>query len=239
MTSKQYNKTNPNSIENPSEQMMFSANQNNLACVGKELDPCDDRFRSREYGYPRPKKCIDDILTTTRIEGFGLKSTDPNYQPDKSDTHKYFWPVHNIKFVVDSLHYDMKNDAVKMTLSRLMYKYKYWKNDIKNNSQKTDSLSLMYDNLILFSYLLFVKFKEKDLIFLKDNIGGMGSEFPWVKLCWGDFRKFMEQEYPNNVQIKINGMLMIKKTIEDVFDITISKHSLYFYGTKTTTNPDQ
>ena len=29
----------------------------------------------------------------------------------------------------------------------------------------------------------------------------------------------------------------IKKTIEDVFDITISKHSLYFYGTKNTTNP--
>ncbi len=31
----------------------------------------------------------------------------------------------------------------------------------------------------------------------------------------------------------------IKKTIEDVFDITISKHSLYFYGTKNTTNPEQ
>ena len=31
----------------------------------------------------------------------------------------------------------------------------------------------------------------------------------------------------------------IKKTIEDVFDITISKHSLYFYGTKNTTNPKQ
>ena len=31
----------------------------------------------------------------------------------------------------------------------------------------------------------------------------------------------------------------IKKTIEDVFDITISKHSLYFYGPTTTTNPDQ
>ena len=31
----------------------------------------------------------------------------------------------------------------------------------------------------------------------------------------------------------------IKKTIEDVFDITISNHSLYFYGTKNTTNPEQ
>jgi Fur family ferric uptake transcriptional regulator len=31
----------------------------------------------------------------------------------------------------------------------------------------------------------------------------------------------------------------IKKTIEDVFDITISKHSLYFYGTKNTTNLEQ
>ena len=31
----------------------------------------------------------------------------------------------------------------------------------------------------------------------------------------------------------------IKKTIEDVFDIKISKHSLYFYGTKNTTNPEQ
>ncbi|CAI8317345.1 MAG TPA: transcriptional repressor [Flavobacteriaceae bacterium] len=31
----------------------------------------------------------------------------------------------------------------------------------------------------------------------------------------------------------------IKKTIEDVFDITISKHSLYFYGTKNTNNPEQ
>jgi Fur family ferric uptake transcriptional regulator len=30
----------------------------------------------------------------------------------------------------------------------------------------------------------------------------------------------------------------IKKTIEDVFDISISKHSLYFYGTKNTTNPE-
>ena len=31
----------------------------------------------------------------------------------------------------------------------------------------------------------------------------------------------------------------IKKTIEDVFDIKISKHSLYFYGTKNTTNQEQ
>ncbi len=29
----------------------------------------------------------------------------------------------------------------------------------------------------------------------------------------------------------------IKKTIEEVFDVSISKHSLYFYGTKNTTNP--
>jgi Fur family ferric uptake transcriptional regulator len=28
----------------------------------------------------------------------------------------------------------------------------------------------------------------------------------------------------------------IKKTIEEVFDITIDKHSLYFYGTKNTSN---
>lgn len=214
MTSKQYNKTNPNIIENPSEQMMFSANQNNLACVGKELDPCDDRFRSRKYGYPRPKKCIDDILTTARIEGFRLGSTDPKYQPGDKGTHKYFWPVDNIKFVEDSLHYDMTNTKVKQQVKRSMSKYKKWKNDIKYKSQTTHSLSHMYDNLILTSYLLFGKFKE-ELIFWKDNIGGMGREFPWVKLCWEDFRKFMEQEYPNNVQIKKNGMLMIKKTIED------------------------
>ena len=31
----------------------------------------------------------------------------------------------------------------------------------------------------------------------------------------------------------------IKKTIEDVFDMTISKHSLYFYGTKNINNPEQ
>ena len=30
----------------------------------------------------------------------------------------------------------------------------------------------------------------------------------------------------------------IKKTIEEVFDISISKHSLYFYGTKNKTNPN-
>jgi Fur family ferric uptake transcriptional regulator len=29
----------------------------------------------------------------------------------------------------------------------------------------------------------------------------------------------------------------IKKTIEEVFNISISKHSLYFYGTKNTTSP--
>ena len=213
--SKQYGKENPNSDENVAVQMMFSANQNHLACLDKEADPCDDRFRSREYRYPRPKKCIDDILTTSRIEGFTLGSTNTDYQPGDKGTHKFYWPVHNIKFVEDSLHYDMKNDDVKMTLLNLMYKYKYWKNNIKNNSQKTDGLSGLYDNLILASYLLFGKFKEKELIFWKDNIGGMGDKFPWVKLCWEDFRKFMEQEYPNKVEIKKNGKLMIKKTIED------------------------
>ena len=56
---------------------------------------------------------------------------------------------------------------------------------------------------------------KEELIFWKDNIGGMGNQFPWVKLCWEDFRKFMEQEYPNNVEIKKNGKLMIKKEIEN------------------------
>jgi Fur family ferric uptake transcriptional regulator len=31
----------------------------------------------------------------------------------------------------------------------------------------------------------------------------------------------------------------IKKTIEDIFDITINKHSLYFYGTKNNTTKKQ
>lgn len=216
MTSKQYNKTNPNSTEPPALQMMYSANQNHLACKNKEANACDDRFRSREYRYPRPKKCIDDILTTARIEGFTLGSTHPDYQPENADTHKYYWPVHNMLGAKDKIHYDMTNTDFQSSVKNDMIFYRENKNKIKGNSQSMNvsQLRYNYDMLIVKSYVLFGKFKE-ELIFWKDNIGGMGNQFPWVKLCWEDFRKFMEQEYPNQVEIKKNGKLMIKKTIEN------------------------
>ena len=216
MTSKQYNDTNPNSIENPAVQMMFSANRNHKACFDKEAEACDDRFRSREYRYPRPKKCIDDILTTASIEGFRLGETKPEYQPDEPDTYKYNWAVHNVPGYANNIHYDMKNETFEESVRDDMKYYENNKKLIKYNSkeQSVSSLRNKYDTLLVKSYILFGEFKE-ELKFWKDNKGGMATQFPWVKLCWEDFRKFMEETYPDQVQIKKNGELMIKKSVED------------------------
>lgn len=220
---KQYNKTNPNSVEKPEIQMMFSANQNHLSCFGEEADPCDDRFRSVEYRYPRPKKCIDDILTTAKLkEGFSLSATKPEYQPDDPDTYKYYWASHNVPEYANDIHYNMNNNEFKKSIEDDMKYYENNKNLIKNNSrgQSVSSLRNKYDNLLVKSYILFGKLKKgsdgrEELKFWKDNLGGMSSKYPWVKLCWEDFRKYMEVTYPEQVQIKKNGDLMIKKRVED------------------------
>ena len=56
---------------------------------------------------------------------------------------------------------------------------------------------------------------------------------------YNEFLSFLKGKEYNYVTNTEKVFKDLKKTIEDVFDITISKHSLYFYGTKNTTNPKQ
>ena len=61
--SRQYPTTYTDNKGNHPSENLLSAMLNSLTCFGRKPDACSDKYRSRKFKYPRPKECIDRILT--------------------------------------------------------------------------------------------------------------------------------------------------------------------------------
>ena len=200
-TSKQYNATYNNmdgsrvSEQEQLTQNMFSAKLNSMACYGEAPNPCDNRFRSREYGYARPKECTDSILSN-----LGLPKTDSRYIPGDVTTHKYYWPLENDTEFRDGIEYDWSNDKFRDELIKKQRELNDFNNVKLGNFtyyHDRDNMSHEYDNKITASLYLYGKIIG-DYVLWEDNQGGTARE--WVKMCWEDFRNAMRTIYGDKIK---------------------------------------
>ena len=198
-------------------QNMFSALLNSKACKNIEPEPCDDKYRSSEYNFFRPKDCIDEIIVNN-IPGKYLVNntilkTDPRYKPGDDTTYKYYWPVKNDPIWREGIHFDWSNDEYK---KRLLEK---WEEVGKIQECKTNgNVNEMYDKaLVAVKYLLGTEKKDMDIIeklgakLWEDNDDNTNK--PWVKMCWEDFRKELKTMWGNDDTSFINkkGQINITK----------------------------
>lgn len=180
--STQYAATFTNNAANHPSENLLSAMRNSLACFGKPGDACDDKYRSKEFKYPRPKQCIDTILTNA-----GLPRSNPKYDPKNSGTYQYYWAVVNDINWKNGIHYDWSNSKYKEMIEEKKKEFKNLQN-IKNNrfSYKYSSSALHpYDIVLLSSYYLYGEAKGQTKLW-QDHDGSMSKY--WVKMCYEDFR---------------------------------------------------
>ena len=239
-TSAQYNKNyKPEKVPEPEKnsvgwyaQWVFSALQNSKACTGNSpaLDPCDDKYRSREYNFFRPKECIDNIIFSIipvmenrNVIFEKYFKTDPRYIPDNNLTHKYYWAVKNDIEWREGIHFDWSNEKLKKKLEEK------WSDLIKKNSCKTQgNVNEQYDKaLVAVKYLLGTEHPGMDIIeelgvkLWQDDDGGTSGV--WIKMCWEDFRLELKKLWANkdhsfinkNGNINLTGFDDIKNKIID------------------------
>jgi len=204
-------------------QWMFSALQNSKACTSNrnpELNDCDDKYRSREYNFFRPKTCIDNIIydisphRSHEEESFHNKiiKTDPLYIPGNDLTYKYYWAVYNDPIWKEGIHFDWSNDEYKR---RLLEK---WEEVGKTEACKTKgNVNEDYDKiLVAVKYLSGTEQKNMDIIeelnakFWQDDDGGTSKS--WVKMCWEDFRLELKTVWGNDDPSFINKKGQINLT---------------------------
>ena len=96
---------------------MFSALLNSKACKNIVPDPCNDKYRSSEYNFFRPKDCIDKIIVNNipkeYLDNKTILKTDPEYKPGDDTTYKYYWPVENDPIWKEGIHFDWSNKKFK------------------------------------------------------------------------------------------------------------------------------
>lgn len=194
-TSHQYAPTYNTNTRDHNNQKLNSALLNARTCNPSKLpNPCEERFRKREYNYPRPKACIDDILVQE-----GLPKTHASYNPVNQSTWPYYWAVYHDNTWREGVHYDWSNDTFKAKLREKKNIYNKSQNlkqaNYINYNHKSRSLH-EYDKVLLAALYLYGNIPSRD-IFWQDNDGGMSK--PWVKMCWEDFRDEMKKVWaPNN-----------------------------------------
>ena len=217
--SRQYPSTyTSNTYNHPSENLL-SAMLNSLACFGKKPDACDDKYRSRQFKYPRPKECTDKILANLQ-----LPTTDPKYNPNDSSTFQYYWPLVNDSSWKEGIHYDWSNEKFKQKLEEkkniFSNKDKIYKNQFSYNYRSARLHP--YDNILLSSYYLYGKVREDlNLIYWQDHDGGMDKL--WVKMCYEDFRDALKENWaasdPNFITLKdkidLRNYLLLKRKVLD------------------------
>ena len=198
-------------------QNMLSALLNSKACKNVEPDPCNDKYRSSEYNFFRPKDCIDKIIVNNipkeYLDNKTILKTDPRYKSGDDTTYKYYWPVYNDPIWREGIHFDWSNDEYK---KRLLEK---WEEVGKIQECETNgNVNEMYDKaLVAVKYLLGTEQKDMDIIeklgakLWEDNDGGTGKS--WVKMCWEDFRKELKTMWGNDDTSFINkkGQINITK----------------------------
>lgn len=193
-------------------QWMFSAFKNSKACKDEEPNSCNDKYRSRDYNFFRPKKCIDDIIYKSMPNWVGPKDgiyekyfkTDPRYIPGNNATYQYYWPIYNDYIWKEGIHFDWSNDKFAEKLKQK------WNELKKKNTCKTiGNINQTYDKaLVAVKYLLGTEKKDMDIIkelglkLWQDNDGGTGQ--PWVKMCWEDFRLELKKVWATNDPSFIN-----------------------------------
>ena len=217
--SRQYPSTYTNNRYNHPSENLLSAMLNSLTCFGRKPDACADKYRSRQFRYPRPKECIDKILTNA-----GLPRTDRRYDPKNSSTFQYYWPIVNDRNWKEGIHYDWSNAKYKQKLEQTKSIFNN-RNKVYNNQFNYNFRSPNlhpYDNILLSSFYLYGKVREDlNLIYWQDHDGGMGKL--WVKMCYEDFRDALKENWgasdPNFITIKdkidLRNHLLLKRKILD------------------------
>ena len=201
-------------------QWMFSALQNSKVCTNKNPDSCDDKYRSREYNFFRPKGCIDAIILKNipsyiepredRYNNFF--KTDSRYIPGDDSTYKYYWAIKNDDIWKEGIHFDWSNKEYAAKL-----KQKWEELGKKQDCITKGNVNEMYDKaLVAVKYLLGTEKKEMDIIetlkvkLWQDDDGGMTGS--WVKMCWEDFRLELKTMWGNDDPSFINKKGQINLT---------------------------
>lgn len=216
---------------------MKSARANGLACVNEEVNPCEDRFRDRTYGYHRPKNCILTIL-----DGKGVEPhyTFSKYEPGKSETFKYFWAVEKDKEWRDGIHYDWTDDVFKKKLQDKLDIY-LATDIVKRDGVTWTGKKNNYDEILSASMYLYGRIKD-DIKIWKDVSGvETGTQVTttrkWVKMCWEDFKLAMKRKYGG----KMKNFITKKGEIDISQDAYISANILsndnYYHDILTYTDP--
>jgi hypothetical protein len=212
---------------------MNSAERNGKICLGDNADKntkhfpndCDERFRQRDYGFTRPKSCINSIL-----QGKKVPETPAEYIPGKKDTYKYYWAVKNDgpeppkNVWKEGIHYDWDDVKFKSEIQKKIDAIKKLTPSGMDEGNKNN----VYDDALVAALYLNGKLPTKNKpdygkINLNgeeyktklwiDNKGTTNSNYPWVKMCWEDFRYAMKKKYANNDRYFItkDGKLRITK----------------------------
>lgn len=204
-----------------------SALLNGKICLGDDANKntknfpndCDKRFRQRDYGFTRPKSCIDGILREKNVP-----ETPAEYIPGKKDTYKYYWAVKNDgpeppkNVWKEGIHYDWDDNKFNSEIQIKKEAIKKLQNGMENgntNNVYDDALvAALYLNgeLLTNGKIKLDKVEYKTKLW-KDNIGTIDTKFPWVKMCWEDFRYAMKKKYGNDDSYFItkDGKLRITK----------------------------
>jgi hypothetical protein len=223
-------------------QWMFSAFKNSKACKDEEPNSCNDKYRSRDYNFFRPKKCIDDIIEKSFLKhsinnyrSNDYFKTDPEnnkhqYIPGNEATYPYYWPVYNDPIWKEGIHFDWSDDKFEEKLKQK------WDDLNKIQNCKTKgNVNENYDKvLVAVKYLSGTEKKDMDMDIIEelkaklwqDDDGGTGKS--WVKMCWEDFRLKLKKVWATNDPSFINKKGQINITdYPDIINLIMDDSKFY------------
>ena len=187
---------------------------------------CQNRFRNEKYNFPRPKDCVDHFWKT-RTEGnqpvykHQTHGIDGNWEDRSSWNLGKDYHVLNPDFdkVWGNMNIPAKNwqdqinyNATNHRLARFLEENVAFLNKFKNKTTKHTASN--YDKYLIKKRLIYEYINEdEDKIwkYLKpdetvtdaDIIKKVmkETEYPWVKMCWGDFKDALKFEFKKGINI--------------------------------------
>jgi len=204
-------------------QILNSAEVATNACYGQlpdykevELDneelpySCQNRFRDKQYNFPRPRKCVDHFWKT-QTNGFSPEYKNQTWE-DRSwwNVGKTFHKLHPDfdkvwgNMVIPAEDYkDEINYATNGELATFLKENVDFLHNFKNT---TDTTASDYDEYLIKKRLIYEYINEgEDKIWkdLKPDVPATdaGDEYPWVKMCWGDFKDALKYEFKKGINI--------------------------------------
>jgi len=185
---------------------------------------CQDRFRNEKYNFPRPRDCVDHFWKT-RTDG-----NKPAYNKDEWKGDRSSWNLGNDYHVLnpdfnkvwgnmnmqpkdyqDPINYDATNGQLAQFLEENV--------DFLNKFKNTKPTAQSYDEYLIKKRLIYEYInkgedkiwkdlkpdetvtdtnitQKSDIVFKED-----GKEYPWVKMCWGDFKDALKYEFKKGFNI--------------------------------------